>query len=54
MSLQTQGHPEGARFLGREEEIKRTIDLKDQPISAEDSPLLLHGFIYPGSLFLCQ
>lgn len=47
------GHPEGARFL-REEEIKGQTDLKGQPVSAEDRPLMLHYFIYTGSLLLCQ
>ena len=33
---------------------QRTIDLKGQPTSAEDRPLLLHCFIYTGSFPFCQ
>ena len=33
---------------------QRTIDLKGQSISAEDRRLMLHRFIYTGSLLLCQ
>lgn len=36
MSLQTWGHPEGAKFLRREEAIKGQTDLKGQTVSTED------------------